>query len=148
MLRGYLQAHRAGQNVFNRAWLLWAAAGLDGLLTPEERRAGIGELLERQEADGGWRLASLGGFVRGDGTPQEATSDAYATGFVLHVLQTAGVPKAAPKIAKGLSWLRAQQSPTGEWRGSSVNKQRDPTTHVGRFMTDAATAYAILALSH
>jgi hypothetical protein len=67
---------------------------------------------------------------------------------VLHVLQTASVPKDDPAVAKGLAWLRANQRPTGEWRGSSVNKQRDPATHVGRFMTDAATAYAVLALSH
>src|SRR5262249_32312793 len=33
LLRGYLKDHRAGQNLFNRAWLLWAASGLDGLLT-------------------------------------------------------------------------------------------------------------------
>ncbi len=147
-LRGYLKEHRSEQNLFNRTWLLWAASGLDGLLTPEERQALIEELLARQEADGGWRLAALGAFVRSDGTLQETTSDGYATGLVLHVLQTAGVSKKDPKIAKGLSWLQANQRPTGEWVTSSVNKKRDPATHVGRFMSDAATAYAILALSH
>ena len=75
-------------------------------------------------------------------------SDGYGTAFVLHVLQTVGVSKDDPKIALGLSWLRANQRPTGEWPASSVNKERDPTTHVGRFMSDAATAYAILALRH
>jgi squalene-hopene/tetraprenyl-beta-curcumene cyclase len=148
LLRTYLKDHRAGQNLFNRAWLLWAASGLDGLLTSEERKSVIAALLEAQQADGGWRLASLGSFVRGDGTPQDPASDGYATGLVLHVLQTAGVPKSDPPIAKGLSWLRANQRPTGEWRANSLNKQRDPTTHVGRFMSDAATAFAILALSH
>jgi squalene-hopene/tetraprenyl-beta-curcumene cyclase len=148
LLRGYLKGHAAEQNLFNRAWLLWASNGLDGLLTPEERKAVIRELLETQQTDGGWRLASLGAFVRGDGAPQDTTSDGYATGLVLHVLQIAGVPRDDPKVAKGLNWLRANQSSTGEWRGSSVNKKRDPATHVGRFMSDAATAYAVLALSH
>lgn len=147
-LRAYLRAHRAEQNLHNRTWLLWASNGLDGLVTPDERKALIQELLDRQEADGGWRLASLGNFTRGDGTPQEPTSDGYATGLILHALQTAGVPKATPKVAAGLNWLRANQASTGEWRASSVNKERDPASHVGRFMSDAATAYAVLALSH
>jgi squalene-hopene/tetraprenyl-beta-curcumene cyclase len=148
LLRNYLKDHRAQQNAFNRAWLLWAACGLDGILTLDEQTDLIAELLEIQQPDGGWRLASLGVFARGDGTPQDTTSDGYATGLVLHVLQIARVPKDDPKIARGLRWLRANQSPTGEWLGSSVNKQRDRATHVGRFMSDAATAYAVLALSH
>ena len=53
-----------------------------------------------------------------------------------------------PKIAKGLNWLRVNQEPSGEWRGSSVNKKREPMTNVGRLMSDAATAFAVLALSH
>ncbi len=148
LLRTYLKNHRARQDLFNQAWLLWASKGLDGLLTPDERKTVIFELLELQQADGGWRLASLGTFARHDGTPQETASDGYATAFVLHVLQSVGVSKGDPKIAQGLDWLIANQRPTGEWPASSVNKSRDPTTHVGRFMSDAATAYAILALSH
>jgi len=148
LLRNYLKIHRARQNPFNQAWLLWASKGLDGLLTPDERQTVIRELLEIQQSDGGWRLASLGAFARNDGTPQDTASDGYATAFVLHVLQIVGVSKADPKIAQGLDWLRANQRPTGDWPANSVNKARDPTTHIGRFMSDAATAYAILALSH
>jgi squalene-hopene/tetraprenyl-beta-curcumene cyclase len=147
-LRAYLREQRAGQNLHNRAFLLWASSHLEGVLTPEERKTVIADLLDAQRSDGGWRLASLGAFTRSDKTPQDETSDGYATGLVLHVLQTAGVAKDDAKIAKGLSWLRANQSTTGEWRGSSLNKKRDPASHTGRFMTDVATAYAILALSH
>ncbi len=39
-------------------------------------------------------------------------------------------------------------TPAGAWRGVSVNKKRDPASHSGKFMSDAATAYAVLALSH
>jgi squalene-hopene/tetraprenyl-beta-curcumene cyclase len=147
LLRNYLIDNLAGQNTFNRAWLLWASHELDGLLTPEERQPLVEELLEKQQADGGWRLASLGAFTRRDGIPQDESSDGFATGLVLHVLQTVGVQH-NPQIDRGLSWLRANQEPSGEWRGSSVNKKREPTTQVGRLMSDAATAFAVLALSH
>ena len=76
------------------------------------------------------------------------SSDGYATGLVLHALQTAGVPKSDPKIARGLAWLRANQAEGGEWRCVSLNKDRDPASHPGKFMTTAATAFAVLALSH
>lgn len=148
LLRGYLKGGLADQNLFNRAWALWASAKLDGVLTKEEQQKVIAQLLEKQQEDGGWNLASLGRYVRGDGTAQETASDGYATGLVLHVLQTAGLPKDHPKIAQGLAWLRSNQAATGEWRGVSINKKRDPATHVGKFMSDAATGYAVLALSH
>ncbi len=148
LLRSYLVENLKAQNAFNRIWFLWASHRLDGLLTSDGRQSLIVELLEKQQTDGGWRLASLGAFQRRDDMPQDETSDGYATGLVLHILQTVGTAKIDPRIAKGLNWLRLNQQPSGEWRGSSVNKKREPVTHVGRFMSDAATAFAVLALSH
>jgi squalene-hopene/tetraprenyl-beta-curcumene cyclase len=148
LLRDYLKGGFAGQNLYNRAWALWASTKLDGVLTKAEQKKVVDQLLEKQQADGGWSLASLGKYVRNDGTDQETASDGYATGLILHILQTAGMAKDNPSIAKGLTWLRSNQATTGEWRGVSVNKKRDPATHVGKFMTDAATGYAVLALSH
>jgi squalene-hopene/tetraprenyl-beta-curcumene cyclase len=148
LLRNFLKGNFASQNLYNRAWALWASAKLSGVLRKDEQRKVIGELFEKQREDGGWSLASLGAFARRDGSVQERTSDGYATGLVVHVLQMVGGPKDNPKIARGLAWLRKNQSATGSWRGVSMNKKRSPTTHVGMFMSDVATAYAVLALSH
>jgi squalene-hopene/tetraprenyl-beta-curcumene cyclase len=154
LLRTYLRSNLGKQNLFNRLWLLWAATRMEGLLDTAERKQIIAAIQSQQQPDGGWRLASLGKFERNDATPQEASSDGYATGLVLHILQTAGLPKEDPTVRRGLSWLRGNQKASGAWAGSSVNKKRDPESsqpakaHVGKFMWDAATAYAVLALSH
>jgi hypothetical protein len=148
LLQGYLKTGLTKQNLHNRAWVLWAATKAEGILNQAEKKQVVDQLLERQQEDGGWNLPSLGSWVRSDSTAQEIASDGYATGLVLHVLQIAGVPRDNVKIAKGLDWLKQNQSATGAWQTVSVNKKRDPASHVGKFMSDAATAFAVLALSH
>lgn len=147
LLRGYLKDNLKSQNLHNRAWGLWAATALDGILTEAEQKTVIDQLLDKQREDGGWGLPSLGTWVRNDGSAQETSSDGYATALVLQVLQAAGVTKDHVQVARGLDWLRRNQTPTGAWRGVSVVKKRDPASHSGQFMSDAATAYAVLALS-
>ncbi len=148
LLRDYLKEQRPRQNLHNQVWSLWAAAKLDGILTKAEKKELIAKLLTKQQADGGWSLLALGPWSRQGGVAREDVSDSYATALLLHVLQLAGVPKDHEKIAKGLDWLRSHQTTSGAWSSVSLIKKRDPASHVGKFMSDAATAFAVLALSH
>lgn len=146
-LRAYLRDHLPDQNLNNKVWLLWASTKLPDLLTAADRKAIVDAVFQKQQGDGGWSLSSLGtkspsGFV------PDAKSDGYATGLILNALQEAGIHASDGRIARGLTWLRTHQAASGAWLANSVNRKRDPDSHVGKFMSDAATAYAILALSH
>jgi hypothetical protein len=147
LLRGYLRAGLPGQDLYNRAWALWASTQPKGVLPKDEQQTIIRQRFDAQRDGGGWNLSSLGAIARRDGTTRESASDGYATGLVLHVLQTAGVPKDHREFARGLTWLKTNQAASGAWAGTSVNKNRDPATHVGEFRSNAATAHAVLALA-
>jgi squalene-hopene/tetraprenyl-beta-curcumene cyclase len=153
-LRNYLTTNFAAQNLHNRVWMLWASSSLDGLLTPAQKDQLIDQILAKQQASGGWTLGSLGDFTHGEVKTAATTPDGYSTGLILHVLQVAGLTKENPQVSKGLTWLRSNQDPSGAWRAMSVNKIRSPESpkpalaHIGKFMWDAATGYAVLALSH
>jgi squalene-hopene/tetraprenyl-beta-curcumene cyclase len=151
MLRAYLNRECATQTPINRVALLWASTKLPGLLAPEQQTAIINEVRSKQQANGGWSLSSLvGAWKRADGTPQEVKSDGYATGFITFVLQEAGIPREDSQLQLGLAWLASNQNKTeGFWLASSLNKNEAHHLSPGtaRFMNDAATAYAVLALT-
>jgi squalene-hopene/tetraprenyl-beta-curcumene cyclase len=149
LLQSYLQKGAPAQSLLNRLSLLWASTKLSGLLRPDQQKAIVQEVLTRQHADGGWNTSDLvATWKRYDGTPQETRSDGYGTGLVAYFLEQAGMPRTREELQKALSWLaRNQNSATGSWPASSLNKQRDPASDVGKFMSDAATAYAVLALT-
>ena len=87
-------------------------------------------------------------WKRRDGTALETKSDGYATGLVSFVLGQAGLSRTRPELKKGVAWLaKNQNSEEGFWPATSLNKQRDPASDAGRFMSDAATAYAVMALT-
>jgi squalene-hopene/tetraprenyl-beta-curcumene cyclase len=147
-LRDYLQRECAAQIPIDRVTLLWASAKLPGLLTAAQQKAIEDEALSKQQADGGFSLSSfVGTWKRHDNTPLETKSDGYATGLVAYALEQAGLPRDRPELQRALAWLGLNQDKTeGRWLAYSLNKQRDLSTDVGKFMSDAATAYAVLAL--
>lgn len=160
-LQEYLDREYSGQPLLNRIGLLWASTKWPGLLTPKQQNAIIGEIYEKQESDGGWSLSSLTWSPkywgipsmlttrrRKDGTPQETRSDGLATGYIAFVLEQAAVPRENAQLNSALTWLGQNQNQTeGSWTAYSLNRRRDPSSSIGRFMTDAATAFAVLALT-
>lgn len=145
-LSDYLRDNVAKQNLHHQAWLLLPLRPGSNLLTTSQRDEILQALLKKQKADGGWSLSDLGDFQRGDGTPLVTTSDGYATGLIIAALRGQGRKVDDPSVARGLAWIRANQRPAGDWPAHSLNQKRDETTHVGRFMSDAATGLCVLAL--
>ncbi len=169
-LRGYLRTNVASQRLFNKAWALLAANQMPDLLESATRDALVAELERAQRADGGWSTADLGPWrwTKGEApfAPPGATeaallaaSDGYATGLAVHALRRAGRPAGHPAIAKGKAWLVANQKagkiddPTwAPWRAHSLNFDREHGGEKGEpwrrmFMSDLATAFAVLALT-
>jgi squalene-hopene/tetraprenyl-beta-curcumene cyclase len=148
LLREYLSRERDSQVLIDRVMLLWASTKVPGLLTPAQQKSIIDEALSKQQADGGFSLSSfVGKWKRRDSTPLEAKSDGYATGVVAFVLQQTGMRRDQPQLSRSLVWLGSNQDKSeGRWLAYSLNKERDLSSDAGRFMSDAATAFAVLAL--
>jgi hypothetical protein len=157
LLRGYLAREYPTQSLHHRLILLWAATKLQGLLDASQRQSLVAEVLRAQSADGGWSLSALlAKSGKGSTLLSHPDSDGYATGLVTLVLGQTAMPGAAPQVRRGLTWLVRNQAghggswlrgQEGFWVARSLNKWRYPWSNVGRFMSDAATAYAVLALT-
>jgi squalene-hopene/tetraprenyl-beta-curcumene cyclase len=147
-LGDFLQRRMEKESLFNRAMALWGSQKFPEMLTTNQRQSIIEALIRAQQNDGGWSMSSLGTWKRSDGTPLDASSDAYATGLIALVLQQSGKESARVPAERALSWLSRHQDPTtGAWTASSLNKQRDAGSDIAKFMNDSATAYAVLALA-
>ena len=147
-LREYLLRDYKNRSPFDKVMLLWASAELSGLLAEDQRKSVVDEILSLQNRDGGWSLTILGSWGEGeDGYVPDSGSDGYATGLITFALQKAGVSPVQEKLDLALEWLVSNQNPTGgHWSTSSLNKERDLSTERGLLMSDAATAFAVMAL--
>ena len=147
-IRNYLAAHPA-PSLHHRAMVLWASIHVDGpltLMTKEGREKVLDELFALQRPDGGWAIASLlqgwKEHERKDDLAQDlVTSDGYGTGFVIHVARQAGVSKEDPRIRSGIRWLEKNQRQSGRWF------TRSPTKDSQHFISNAGTAFAVMALA-
>jgi len=147
-LTAYLAHARESQPLHNRLMLLWASTKLPDAMPAAARQSTIEEVWRKQEADGGWTMESLGPWSPHPGAPVSNGSDSYATGLVAAALEAADVPPGDPKLARAAAWLESHQDrQSGYWAAESMNKQYPPGSMQVRFMRDAATALAALALS-
>ena len=143
-LRTYLE-NNPPKSLHHRAMLAWCSVRIDWIATPEQRDRTLAELLARQLDDGGWSTAGLltdwKGLATEDDRPlATATSDGYATGFVIVVARELGVPADDPRLERGISWLLANQRESGKWF------TRSPVRDCGNLISNAGSAFDILAL--
>ena len=105
----------------------------------------MAELLDLQLKDGGWStsgfLTDWKGLVRNDGEPLDTkTSDGYGTGLVIVIARDLGVGADDARLRRGIDWLRANQRESGKWF------TRSPVNDAGNLISNAGSAFAILAL--
>jgi squalene-hopene/tetraprenyl-beta-curcumene cyclase len=147
-LIAYFAREVRAQPLHNRLMLLWASSKLPDALPESARQSTIDEIWRKQEADGGWTIASLGPWDPQPGAPASPGSNSYATGLVACVLLAVDVRSADPRLARALTWLASHQDrQAGYWEAHSMNKPYEPGSMPAQFMRDAATAFAVLALS-
>ena len=169
-LRSYLSTNYQAQHLYNQTWALLASTRLKGVVSDTQRDALIDALVRAQREDGGWSLEAMGPWkwsktappVKSPGNLDTALltqSDGYATGLVVYTLKQAGVAPGHAAIRKGIQWLETNQRaipvpdvPGRAWHAHSLNYDREHGGEKGEpwrrlFMSDTATAFAILALA-
>jgi squalene-hopene/tetraprenyl-beta-curcumene cyclase len=157
-LRVYLTREYSSQPVMNQLYVLWASARSPGMITTAQQNLLLMTLHGLQQPDGGWALSSLDQENRERDSRwrwirkqlriavKPPGSDGCATGLVVLALEESGTSRQDPMLMRGLQWLERHQDSDGSWRAESLNDKRNPQTDIGRFMTDAATGYAVMAL--
>jgi squalene-hopene/tetraprenyl-beta-curcumene cyclase len=154
LLREYLVRKYDNQPILNQVYVLWASGRFPGLLSESQRSDLLKRLANLQQADGGWTLSSLDRqtalkrslldvFKRASNSD---VSDGCATGITVLALEEAGMDVKDPMVNRGLAWLESHQRREGSWWASSLNGFRNQYSETSLFMSDAATAYAVLAL--
>jgi squalene-hopene/tetraprenyl-beta-curcumene cyclase len=153
-LQDYLRRTYSQQPPINQVYVIWADAELPGLVSNRQLSQFITKVESLQQPDGGWSLASLDNRESLQSRVLDAFrridrvdgSDGCGTGLAILGLEKAGVPLQDPAVQRGLEWLRQHQYQDGSWWAPSLNGLRKPDSELGRFLSDAATGYAVLAI--
>ena len=147
----YLNSDLANRPLHARIAMLWASTKLRQVMDEHARTATIDEILAKQQADGGWTLESLGPWTDHPAAPPSLTPGAshpYATALTAYVLKLAAGRRARTGTERALDWLRKHQDRrTGAWPAVSMNKKYPAGSMEEKFLQDAATAFAVLALT-
>ena len=147
-LTKYLLSAQKAQPLHNRLAMLWAAAELHNWLPEGDRRAILDLVWAKQHADGGWSSESLGPWKNRAKAPSVSGSNGYATAWAAFTLERAGVPSSDRHLARALDWLKTHQDrESGAWAAESMNHAHAAGSMPALFTQDAATAYAVAALS-
>jgi hypothetical protein len=142
-LNTYLIDSIESRRLHDRLALLLARS----FITDSLRQSITTDAFNTQQLDGAWTIESLGPWMAHTDAPPSSGSNAYATAFTAFALLRGGVAASDPRLAKALSWLQSHQdATTGAWAAVSMNKHYPDGSMESRFMQDAATAFASLAL--
>jgi hypothetical protein len=155
LLKQYLRGHFDAQPLMSKLYVLWASARIPDLLTGDQRDKLIDEIAHLELSDGGWALSSFDEQSRKRAYLDDwkrithtGISDGCATGLVVLAMEAASAKQNKEMLRRGLDWLQSHQKEDGSWWATSLNGPRDDNSDTGRFMTDAATGYAVLALEN
>jgi hypothetical protein len=149
----YLRSSFSRQIIHHRLAALWASAFLPDIVSAADRKSTLEELWGSQNPDGGWSWKAIGpwkprpdSYVASVATGSD--SDGYATAYAACALRQAGLPASDPGLHRALAWLAAHQNAeTGGWEAKSLNGLYPDDPVLGHLMGDAASAYAVIALS-
>lgn len=137
-LESYLAREQAAQPLHNRLVLLWSRR------SGSAREQIVAQAFQVQRPDGAWTIEALGPWKK---SPRGESGN-YATALAIYSLLKSGVPADHPDLAKAINWLESRQDRQGGyWQAHSMNKDYEPGSMPEKFMTDAATSLAVLALT-
>ena len=132
-------------SLHHRAMLAWCSIRVAGIVSAEERKQTLNELLSKQLDDGGWSTAGFLTDWKELATEQDrplavTTSDGYGTGFVIVVARELGVASDDPRLQRGVAWLKRNQRESGKWF------TRSPVHECGNLISNVGSAFSVLAL--